>query len=256
MAATATETKTNGKRLAGTKANGKGTPGTKANDKKHAGTRANGDAQGGTGRHNMRRVKAITHRASAPEQPGATPVAPAPRRTRDDLLTQGLALLAEGGIDALTIDALCTRIGATKGSFYHHFTGRDDFLRALLEHWATPRPASASRARSPRRRMEALLPADQGPETAIRAWAMRDPTARDYQRRVDARRLDELEALLGEATGDPARAALLARMGYALLLGAQTLAPPVGPAQRAAMLDLLWTELCIRPARSRGEEGS
>lgn len=204
----------------------------------------------------MRRVKAITPRAPGSDKESTAPVAPAPRRSRDDLLTHGLALLAEGGIDALTIDALCARIGATKGSFYHHFAGRDDFLRALLEHWAAPRPARASRARSPRRRMEALLPAAQGPEAAIRAWAMRDPTARDYQRRVDTRRLGELEALLGEATGDPARAALLARMGYALLLGAQALAPPVGPAQRAAMLDLLWKELCIRPARSRDKEDS
>jgi len=208
----------------------------------------------------MRHVKAITPGAPDPGKKSPARVAPAPRRTRDDLLAEGLILLAEGGIDTLTIDALCTRMGLTKGSFYHHFAGRDDFLRALLEHWATQwtgqDQAGAGRARSPRRRMDALLPTGQGPEAAIRAWALRDPTARDYQQRVDARRLERLEALFQEATGDPGRAGLLAHMGYALLVGALALAPPLGPARRAAMLDLLWKELCIHPARGRGKEDS
>jgi AcrR family transcriptional regulator len=171
------------------------------------------------------------------------------------VLRQGLELLAEGGIDALTIEALCARLKVTKGSFYHHFSGRDAFLRALLEHWAAGAVAPG-RARNPRRRLDALLPVPGGPEAAIRAWAMRDPEVGAYQRRVDARRLETLETLLRETTGDSARAALLARMGCALLAGAEALAPPLGPAQRAAMLDVLWTELCMAPGERRGKEDS
>lgn len=202
----------------------------------------------------MRHVRTIAPqglRAGRAPQGGA-----APRRSREDLLRQGLELLAEGGIDALTIEALCARMGTTKGSFYHHFSGRDAFLRSLLEHWAEAAVPPPGRARGGRRRLDALLPAPGGPEAAIRAWAMRDPEAGAYQCRVDARRQEHLETLLRETTGDPARAALLARMGCAMLAGAEALAPPLGPTQRAAMLDVLWKELCATPAARRGKEGS
>ncbi|MGQ0468197.1 MAG: TetR/AcrR family transcriptional regulator [Sporichthyaceae bacterium] len=44
-------------------------------------------------------------------------------------------LLTEGGSAALTVAALCDRVGATKGSFYHHFAGMSEFVAAFAERW-------------------------------------------------------------------------------------------------------------------------
>ena len=55
------------------------------------------------------------------------------RLKRTDLLEQGLQQLVEEGVDALTVDSICSLLGVTKGSFYHHFKNRQIFLEALLQ---------------------------------------------------------------------------------------------------------------------------
>ena len=44
-------------------------------------------------------------------------------------------LLATGGVAAVAIEPLAARLGATKGSFYWHFTNRDALLAAVLAAW-------------------------------------------------------------------------------------------------------------------------
>ena len=46
-----------------------------------------------------------------------------------------LAALAEGGLAAVAVEPLAARLGATKGSFYWHFAGRDALVAATLERW-------------------------------------------------------------------------------------------------------------------------
>ncbi len=59
-----------------------------------------------------------------------------PRLSADDWIEAGYAILAEGGLDALKLDRLCTRLGVTKGSFYWHFTDMAGYRAALLMAWA------------------------------------------------------------------------------------------------------------------------
>lgn len=53
--------------------------------------------------------------------------------TREALLQAGIAEISERGIDAPSLDAICARAGYTRGAFYVHFTGREDFLVSVME---------------------------------------------------------------------------------------------------------------------------
>jgi len=59
---------------------------------------------------------------------------PPSEETRQALLAAGLAEFAEKGLDAPSLDAICARAGFTRGAFYVHFHGREDFLVAVMEH--------------------------------------------------------------------------------------------------------------------------
>jgi AcrR family transcriptional regulator len=59
---------------------------------------------------------------------------PTAGETRQALLAAGLAEFAEKGLDAPSLDAICARAGFTRGAFYVHFRGREDFLVAVMEH--------------------------------------------------------------------------------------------------------------------------
>jgi AcrR family transcriptional regulator len=66
--------------------------------------------------------------------------ATAPRRRgrslgADDWIDAAMAVLAEDGIAAVAVEPLAARLGATKGSFYHHFPNRDALIAAALERW-------------------------------------------------------------------------------------------------------------------------
>lgn len=178
------------------------------------------------------------------------------RHTSEDLLREGLDILSSGSIDTLTIDALCSRLGVTKGSFYHHFSGREDYLRRLLDYWSeswTPRRlAAAAAAPTARKRFEKavreIAGVASGPDHAIRAWAARDPMARPYQERVDALRVDHLRAICLDLTGNENRAGTLARLGYSLFVGSKVVASLLGREDRDAMVTMFTNELYRTPA--------
>jgi AcrR family transcriptional regulator len=164
--------------------------------------------------------------------------------TRDSYLAAGLDLLAEGGVSAVTIAALCERLGVTKGSFYHHFDSVPAFHGALLACWedSTYRSIEAARAvADSRKRLSVLkelaVAAHHEAESAIRAWGRSYETAAIVVRRVDAAR----EANLVEsfrAVGIPlARARHLARIGLATLIGTQSLERPVDRKRLLAVFD-------------------
>ena len=62
----------------------------------------------------------------------ALPSAEAPTDRRQDILNAALACAAEGGVDAVTIDGVRARCGASVGSIYHHFGNRDGIVAALF----------------------------------------------------------------------------------------------------------------------------
>lgn len=164
--------------------------------------------------------------------------------TRDHYLTAGLDLLAEGGVGAVTIAALCDRLGVTKGSFYHHFDDVSGYHEALLTSWenGTYQAIAAARAvADSHKRLSVLkelaVAAHHEAEGAIRAWGRSYEPAATALRRVDAAR----EANLVEsfrAIGIPlTRARHLARIGLATLIGTQSLERPVDRKRLLAVFD-------------------
>ena len=55
--------------------------------------------------------------------------------TRQDWVDAALGALAEGGVRAVAVGRLAKTLGATRGSFYWHFSDRDELVVAALEHW-------------------------------------------------------------------------------------------------------------------------
>jgi len=168
-----------------------------------------------------------------------------PRKTQhapSAWVAAGLRLLAEGGENSVGIEPLARRLGATKGSFYHHFADRPALLAALLEAWESRAGTLLERVDvaggGPAARLWALMETviregAASPEPAIRLWARHDETARAALVRVDRARLDWLEALFAELRGD-AEAAVLARLAYMALIGEHVLGAKPSIAERLA----------------------
>src|SRR3982751_1490923 len=79
--------------------------------------------------------------------PGVTP--PRQRRSRETttaLLRAGADLLRTRSLAELSIEALCTQVGATVGAFYSRFESKEAYFNALIELAARDGQAMLSKA--------------------------------------------------------------------------------------------------------------
>ena len=147
----------------------------------------------------------------------------------------GLRILEESGPAALTIDELTRRLGLTKGSYYHHFKSREGYVDALLQFWEEEmtlkiiREAEAASGREKARRLTSLtLPLQESAlELHIRAWSLADVRVREYVKRVDKVRCDYVAKVAATKARDTAQARRMARLVYAVFVGAQQMLPPL-----------------------------
>ena len=185
------------------------------------------------------------------------------RNSKQDLLKKGMEILAAQGIDRLTIDALCSALKVTKGSFYHHFKSLKNFRQELLEFWMEEnterKKVMADQCGTPLEQYSSILgyaaslPHDQ--EKALRAWAMQDPQVTEYQARVDKSRMDYLAGLLSVLLPDPAQAGVAARLVLAAMIGSRHMFPPALGESREEMLTALhaFMGITLPPAKTKGE---
>ncbi|GAA4026012.1 TetR/AcrR family transcriptional regulator [Allokutzneria multivorans] len=155
-------------------------------------------------------------------------VAPRKRLGRQDWTAAALVALGEGGLRAVAIEPLAVRLGATKGSAYHHFPNRDALVVATLERWAaehTEAVISAVRDEpDPLRRLRLLITKvitedeDASIELAVLA-AGDDPLVAPVLRRVTERRVDYIAEIVGELGFSPAKARRRALVAYSTYLG-------------------------------------
>jgi AcrR family transcriptional regulator len=154
---------------------------------------------------------------------------------RSRWLDSGLEALAAEGPDGLKIDRLVRRVGLTKGSFFHHFTGAAAYKTALLERLEVAATAALDEAAASPPTLEAhqLLQELTGRigrpgsglwrpelETALRAWSFTDAEVRQTQARIDRRRLAGLEAIWRRVEPDQQQARTKALLPYLVAVGA------------------------------------
>jgi AcrR family transcriptional regulator len=172
---------------------------------------------------------------------------PAPlRTTREAWVAAGMQALAAGGVDAVRVEILARRLGATKGSFYHHFADRQALLEAMLGGWEqtfvdeaieqADRGGGDGRTRL--RRLfrvagehEELLAV----ELSIRDWARRDPAVAERVARVDDRRLGYLRPLFAQFCADADDVEGRCLLVLTFLVGDSLVSATHGPRARPAV---------------------
>jgi AcrR family transcriptional regulator len=183
-----------------------------------------------------------------------------------DWVQAAMAAIVEGGVAAVAVEPLALRLGATKGSFYHHFANRDALIAAALDDWERSQTEAVIERleliADPGARLRAVTAA----ALADRAGGMRDaalvasaghPQVGPVVKRVTARRLGyltEMYVALGFSTPAAGRRALLLYTSYLGLFGylRAGLGDEDGEAERRAYADELLTALVpTSPARGR-----
>jgi len=143
----------------------------------------------------------------------------------DDWIGAALSVLIEHGIEAVQITALARKLNVTRGSFYWHFEGRRDLLKALLAEW---------RARNSGVMLDALAQSDSletgildlfsvwvdhtrfDPklDQAVRDWARRDGALSEALREEDDARVAAIAAFFERFWYAPTEAFVRARVIY------------------------------------------
>lgn len=153
----------------------------------------------------------------------------------------GLDALTDPNVTDMTMEAVCAVAGKTRGSFYAHFTGMDEFLAAVAEAWESEFTdrliAETAGALPSRERLDRLnhlaMRLDHGKEQAIRRIAARNAGVARVVHRVDAKRIAYLAGLYrrsGRYSSEDAHA--LARIEYAAFVGMQSTEQDASAADR------------------------
>ncbi|WP_274912424.1 TetR/AcrR family transcriptional regulator [Streptomyces sp. WZ-12] len=187
------------------------------------------------------------------------------RLTARDWADAALAAMGEGGLAAVAVEPLASRLGTTKGSFYWHFANRDALIEAALDRWAQARTEAAiaelADERDPGERLRVLFrratrraPGDPL-EVSLLASAA-DPRVAAALARVADRRIGHIAALfaeLGFPEDEAHRRGLLAYttyLGHTQLSHAVPRSLPDGAARERHVDAVL--ETLLRPAGTPG----
>ena len=138
----------------------------------------------------------------------STRAATAPRFDRVAWLAAALEVLAKVGQARLKIERLAADLGVTKGSFYHHFANREDFVNAMVGYWASAftdrvmEEVGDSRLPARERLLRLMQAIDRDGldryDIAFRSWAAQDPKVAEAVREVDHARYRFVRGLFAE----------------------------------------------------------
>ena len=165
----------------------------------------------------------------------AQPVSTRRAHTRDRVMDAAIALFAEKGVLAASVEEICERAGFTRGAFYSNFQSRDELMIAVAERKGREILKAADEAvrsvpdepvaegsiddviRQAMAVFQASHPIDAQwlvARNEMRLYALRTPATRDALRAVEA----SLDSLLTAAID-----AVVARKGATLAIPAEQL---------------------------------
>ncbi len=150
---------------------------------------------------------------------------------KEDWLRAGLLALGELGVAGVAVERLASGLGVTKGSFYHHFSKRQDLLEGILLYWqevATEQviegtDEACGDAVQRLRHLVFQIFSDNHVfdkvEWSIRQWAASSEKAAELVKAVDTRRIDYVRDLLMDAGLPEETSTLHANLLYRALIG-------------------------------------
>lgn len=149
--------------------------------------------------------------------------------TRNDWIAAGFDALDTEGYAGISAESLARRLNVTRGSFYHHFRNREDFVRTLLGAWEDDYTARMlAYAADGRNAGDTLtrylhIASEKQParEVAIRAWSLHDALVAQFQQRVDATRLAFAIETSRRWVGMPVDAEIVGQVAHLCLIGGQ-----------------------------------
>ncbi len=153
---------------------------------------------------------------------------PRQRLSREAWAAAALRALTTTGVASVAVEPLAATLGATKGSFYWHFSDRDELVRASLELWEEEQTSAVieelRHVAGPRERLRVLL------DLVVTHAHDPDPVAQLFRdiahpevaaavRRVTSRRIDFVAGELVASGMDQAEARRRAAVAVAAYVG-------------------------------------
>jgi AcrR family transcriptional regulator len=157
--------------------------------------------------------------------------------------------LAEGGPDAVRVEALAKGLGVSKGGFYWHFEDRPALLEETLDTWErsvtedviSTVDGGPDDPRAKLRHLFELAPSAKGlfaVELALRDWSRRDRAVAKRLQRVDDRRMGYLRSLFRQFCAEEEDVEARAMLAYSLFVGSYFVAGGHGERTRAQVVQL------------------
>ena len=169
------------------------------------------------------------------------------RTPREKWVEEGLRALAEGGVEAVRVEALAKALGVTKGGFYGYFADRGALLEAMLDAWerecvddVLDRVEREGGDLRDKVRLAGQLTFSSGRllpiDLAVRDWARRDEAVAERLRRVDNRRMQLARDGISTFCADPDEVEARALLAFCTAIGSHFLAADHPGSTRAQVI--------------------
>jgi len=154
-------------------------------------------------------------------------------------LDAAIKTLIEEGVDAVRVERLATRMGFSRGSFYHHYQDREALLKAVLEHYLQINHQNLVEMLpvlkgTPQDKLWTLWTATASQEFrdydwAIRMWGIHDPHVAEVLKKIDVKRMEVMIGLFMEMGFNEDEANIRAALAYHGSLGDRAFFGPFPP---------------------------